>query len=217
MRDGDDTLRNMRHTSDIIAGVLHEIATNGATDAEVLKTHPGKGNSNLRFGISRIVGHAEDRGVSGDGLKAIPKKCHAEFVKGSEMCESPIERNMLAALLTGAWAGFDAFPPVVHDCRKGSLENLPKAPVVIVPQLAFVRFRLDFGVVVVKNRKLQIVAVECDGRAYHQDPIKENERVAYLNSWDIPVFKIKGSALYEDAIREADRVIYGITEWRDRE
>lgn len=217
MTRSDDSLHNMRHSSDIVASVLHEIATVGATDKEVLRTHPGKGMSNLKFGMSRLLGHADDLGVKDpDALAAIEARARAEFVKGASLCESPIERNMLAALITGQWSGFNALPPIVHDTRKEAGEMFPTADVVIVPQLAFVRYRLDFGIVVIKNRKLQIVCVECDGAAFHTDPIKENERTAYLNSWDIPVFKIKGADLYEDAVREADRVIYGICDWHQK-
>lgn len=211
-----DSLHNMRHTSDIVASVLHEVATIGATDQEVLRTHPGKGFSNLKFGMSRLYGYAEALGVPPEGYEAVAQKAQDEFIKGSELCDSPIERSMLAALLTGHWAGFNALPPVVHDTRKTTGENLPQAEVVIIPQLAFVRYRLDFGIVVVKDRKQVIIDVECDGAAYHLDPIADLERMQYLKSWNIPVFRAKGSDLYEDAIREADRIIYGITDWKAR-
>lgn len=213
-RRPDDSLHNTRHTSDVMASVLHEISNVGATDAHILKTHPGKGFSNLRFGMSRLYGYAESLGVPVSGYDAIAHKAQEEFIKGAELCESPIERSMLAALLTGHWAGFNALPPVVHDTRKTSAENLPQAEVVIIPQLAFVRYRLDFAVVVVKDRKQVIVDVECDGAAYHTDPIADLERMEYLKSWNIPVFRAKGSDLYENAIREADRIIYGITDWK---
>lgn len=215
MTRSDDSLHNMRHSSDIVASVLHEIATVGATDKEVLRTHPGKGMSNLKFGMSRLLGYADELGVKDpDALANLEAKARAEFVKGASLCESPIERNMLAALLTGQWSGFNALPPPVHDTRKEAGEAFPtNAELVIVPQLAFVRYRLDFGIVAVKGGQRQIFAVECDGAAYHTDPVKEMERTAYLNSWDIPVFKIKGADLYEDAVREADRVIYGICDW----
>lgn len=212
----DDSLHNMRHGSDVIASVLHEIANVGASDREILRTHPGKGFSNLKFGMSRLYGYAEALGVPTAGYEAVALKAQAEFVKGSELCDSPIERSMLAALLTGHWAGFNALPPIVHDARKQTNEMLPLAEVVIVPQLAFLRYRLDFGVVVVKDRKQYIVDVECDGAAYHVDPIADNDRTAYLNSWNIPVFRATGADLYDNAISEADRIIYGITEWKAR-
>lgn len=214
-RERDEgSLHNMRHTSDVVASVLHEVANIGATDREILRTHPGKGFSNLKFGMSRLHGYAQELGVPESGYAEVEQRAQEQFVKGFELCESPIERSMLAALLTGHWAGFNALPPIVHDARKAVNEMLPKAEVVIVPQLAFLRYRLDFGIVVVKDRKLQIIDVECDGKAFHTDPIADNDRTAYLNSWNIPVFRATGADLYENAVREADRIIYGITAWK---
>ena len=50
-------------------------------------------------------------------------------------------------------------------------------------------------------------------REFIDRAIKESTRVAYLNSWQIPVFKFTGSELYDDAINSADRVIAGIHGW----
>lgn len=213
MKRPNDSFVNMRQAGDVVASVLHEVASVGATDREILRSHPGKGLSNLDLGMHRVLGHAKNLGVTGDGLAAIEAKVRSEYVKGAEICESPIERNMLAALLTAPWIGPDALPAVVHDHRKQNNELLPDAPVVIIPQLAFVRYRLDFGIAVIKDRRLQLVAVECDGAAYHGNFENETERVVYLKSWNIPVFKCKGADLYEDAVREADRIVYGICDW----
>lgn len=206
-------LRHTRHISDVLASSLHDLAMVGKTDKEIIRTHPGKGASNLSFGMGRLIGRAQDLGHNVAAQSAIAEAARAQFAKGAALCESPIERNMLAALLTGDWGEFGALPPIVHNCARGSGEFMPVAPVVIVPQLPFVRYRLDFGIVVVKDHQMQIVCVECDGAAFHQDAIKENDRTAYLNSWDVPVFKVKGSDLYADAVNEADRVINGIVGW----
>jgi hypothetical protein len=213
MNEEANPLRKVRHISDVVASALHDLAMVGKTDKEIIRTHPGKGQSNISFGMARVTGRAKDRGHSDQSIAVIEDAVHDNFAKGAALCESPIERNMLAALLTGDWGDFDALPPIVHNCARGSGEVLPVAPVVIVPQMPFVRYRLDFGVVVVKDRRLQIVCVECDGAAYHQDAQKENDRTAYLRSWDVPVFKVKGADLYADAVNEADRVINGIVVW----
>lgn len=206
-------LANMAHISDVLASTLHEVEQANASDKDRIRTHPGKGHSTVKFGLPRLLGRAEAIGLSGDALDQVEQKAIDQFAKGSPLCESPIERSMLGALLTGDWGDIGALPPVVHDASRSSSEMLPVAPVVIVPQMAFVRFRLDFAVLVVKRGRFQIVAVECDGKAFHQDAIKESTRVAYLNSWQIPVFKFTGSELYDDAINSADRVIAGIHGW----
>jgi hypothetical protein len=60
----------------------------------------------------------------------------------------------------------------------------------------------------------QIVAVECDGADFHTEYKRENDRVSYLKSWNIPVFKITGKEIHEDAIKAAHKVAFGICQWR---
>jgi hypothetical protein len=206
-------LSNVAHASDVVASVLHSIAERDSTPKQFIKTHPGKGHSTLKFGMPRLLGRASEMGMSDEALQRIEEKATENYVKGAPLCESPIERSMLAALLTGDWGDMGAVPPALHDSSRTSTEMLPKCPVVIAPQLALIRFRLDFGIIVAKAGRMQIVAVECDGHDFHQDAIKESMRVAYLNSWDIPVFKFTGSELHDDAIRAADKVITGIHGW----
>lgn len=206
-------LSNVAHISDVLASTLHDISHAKSNDKDFLRTHPGKGHSTIKFGLPRLLGRAEQIGLSGDALAAVETKAIEQFAKGSPLCESPIERSMLGALLTGDWGDIGAIPPVIHDASRSSSEMLPTSPVVIIPQMAFVRFRLDFAVMIVKRGRLQLVAVECDGKAFHQDAVKESTRVAYLNSWQIPVFKFTGSELHDDAINAADRVIAGIHGW----
>lgn len=206
-------LANMAHISDVLASSLHEITHANDTPGDFVKSHPGKGHSTIKYGMPRLLGRAEALGITGEALETIEGLAISEFEKGSKLCESPIERSMLAALITGDWGDIGALPPRVHDAGRAASEMLPKSPVVIVPQLAFVRFRLDFGLVIVKDRRLQMVAVECDGKEFHQDANKEAMRVAYLNSWNIPVFKFTGSDLFDNAINSADRVIAGIHDW----
>ena len=206
-------LSNVAHGSDVVASVLHEIAHEGRTDKAFIKGHPGKGLSTMKFGMPRLLGRAEAIGLNSEGQDRAANIATEQFTKGSALCESPIERGMLAGLLTGDWGDIGALPPLVHDASRGSKEPLPQAPVVIVPQMAFVHFRLDFAIVVVKDRRLQVIGLECDGKEFHQDAVKESTRVAYLNSWNIPVFKFSGSQIYDDPINAADTVITGIHGW----
>jgi len=206
-------LKTVAHTSDVVASVLHELAHEGRTDKAFLKGHPGKGLSTLSYGMPRLIGRAEAIGVAEDGQMLLAELAKAQFEKGSALCESPIERSLLAGLITGDWGDIGALPPLVHNAGRGSTETLPKAPVVIIPQLAFVHFRMDFCLAVVKRRKYQMIAVECDGKEFHKDAVKESTRVAYLNSWDIPVFKFTGSAIYDDPINVADSIINSIHQW----
>jgi hypothetical protein len=210
---GDDSFGRTKHLSDAVGGALFGMAYDGAGKGQ-LRMHPGKGATNLDLGMDRLRHYAADLGVPADGIEAIEAKAREQFAKGSRLCESPIERSMLAALVTGYWRGFNALPPTVHDGSKDSSETLQPGELIIVPQMAFVKFRLDFGIVAERDGRRQIVAVECDGAAFHGDAAKEQFRVNYLKSWNVPVFKFSGKLLHEDAIAAADVVINAMSQWR---
>jgi hypothetical protein len=198
----------VRHVGDALGSALRNVADGPPHLA------PGKGLTNLDLGMQRVVQHAIDMGVQGDGLSAVERRVREQFAKGSALCESPIERSMLAGLLTAYWHGFDALPPLVHNSSRDADEHLPLGELVIVPQMAFVRYRLDFGVIAMKDGHRRVVAVECDGAAFHADALKERNKVAYLKSWDVPVFKFSGALLHEDAIAAADVVVNAIARWK---
>lgn len=212
---GRDSLANVKHISDAVATVFHDLQTGGGRESEMLKTNPGKGLTNLEYGMERVKQRAWDLGVRDGGIDRVVERTREQYAKGQALCESPIERSMLGALVTGYWGDFDAIPPLVHEAGKEAMEMLPSGDIVIVPQMAFVKFRFDFGIVAVKDGHRQIVDVECDGAAFHRDAVKERFRVAYLKSWNIPVFKFSGTLLHEDAIAAADVVIGSICRWRD--
>jgi len=203
---------NMRKLADVSIAAAQNRLPDLST-RERIGMHPGKGHTVLDFGLSRLEERAAMLGLHTTAYPGIEAKARAEFAKGTPLCESPIERAMLAALITGPWAGFSTLPAVVHNASNKD-EMLPPGDVVIVPQMAFLRYRLDFGVVVEVGNARRIVCVECDGADWHRDYAKETKRVAYLKSWDIPVFKFTGSELHEDAIAAADMVIAGICQWK---
>lgn len=206
-------LRDMAPIGDVVASTLHDLAFSKDSDREYLRAHPGKALSTLTDGMPRLLGRAEALGYRPEIIEGIEAAARAQYVKGSKLCESPIERAMLAGLITGDWGDIGAVPPLVHDASKTGDDALPHAPVVIVPQLAFVRFRLDLGLVIVKQRKLQIVGVECDGKDFHRDDLKDHRRGTYLRSWDIPIFRLSGSQIHDDPINAADRIIVSIHDW----
>lgn len=122
-------------------------------------------------------------------------KAEQQYLKGVVLCESPIECMVLAALIHAEWPGI-TIPPIVHDAKKEAA--LPDGDVIIIPQMAFVRYRLDFGVVVSVAGKRRILAVECDGEEFHRDALKDQRRDAYLESWDIPAFHLTGAEIHKD-------------------
>lgn len=210
MKQARDSFGNTQTVGNAALNVLHGIGHQSEAMKAALKSNPGKGVTNLGFGMERLTRHALTLGVPEAGLDAVQQQAKDQYAKGELLCESPIERSMLAALLTGNWDGFDTIAPIVHDSSRDALEMLPAWDLVIVPQMAFLKFRLDFGVIAKWDGRRHIVAVECDGAAFHQDAVRERYRVAYLKSWDVPVFKFSGTLLHEDAIAAADVVIGAI-------
>lgn len=205
----DGSLKNVRHIDDIVGSIL----ARGEGSAR-LKNLPGKGFSTLELGMPRLIRHAKAIGMHGVGLDAVERKALEAYAKGAELTESPIERSMLAALVTGDWAGCHTVPPIVHDSRKDASELLPPGEVVIVPQMAFIKYRLDFGIIVERGGSRTTFAVECDGQAFHSNAELDRRRDQYLQSWGVLTFRCRGSALHEDAIAEADRIISAICQWR---
>lgn len=200
----------LRQVGDALNSAFQEM---GYAD-ESLRATAGKGKTTLDLGMYRLRDQAVSMGMNADGADYVERRARAQYDKAVSFTESPIERAMIAALLTGRWLGFETIPPIVHNATKGSIELLPLGDVIIVPQLAFVRYRLDFGIVVEKDGRRQVVAVECDGAAFHADAVKDRFRDAYLDSWGVPTFRATGSSLDKDPIGAADEIIGSICRWR---
>ena len=208
-RNGE-TIAGFRQAGDATIAALQD-----ATGRPIpLGERPGKGLTILEMGMDRIREQAARMGMNVDGIAYVERQVREQYTKAMRFTESPIERTMLAALLTGRWAGCETIPPRIHNATKDSIELLPLGDVVIVPQMAFVRFRLDFGIIIEKDGRRQIVAVECDGAEFHTDAAQQRFRDAYLNSWNVPTFRFRGSVIHEDAIREADILIGAICNWK---
>lgn len=209
----DDSLANVSTVGGALRRALHDTSI-GLGGTDTLKAHPGKAFTVMELGLRSLQMRANTMGLGAERWPTIKSKAIEEFRKGEPLCESPIERSMLAALITGQWSGFATIPPRIHSALDKE-EMLPAGDVVIVPQMAFLRYRMDFGIVVEAKGRPQIVCVECDGHDFHQDFRKEALRVNYLKSWGIPVFKFTGSELHEDALAAAHRVILAICQWKD--
>lgn len=209
----DESFIKMQTIGGALRGALHANSVEMGGE-NTLRAHPGKALSVLQLGMDKLHGRARTMGIPEESWSSIEAKAYDEFQKGEPLCESPIERSMLAALITGAWSGFGTIPPRVHNGMDKE-EMLPKGDVLIVPQMAFLRYRLDFAVVLEIAGRQQIVAIECDGADFHNDYKREKLRVDYLKSWGIPVFKFKGSEIHAEPLAAANRAILSICMWRD--
>jgi hypothetical protein len=213
-KSNDDSFVNMNTLGGALQrGIKEDLARAGDVSIP-LKDHPGKGLSVLQMGMDVLLRRARTMELRADVAKAAEAEAYNQYRKGECLCESPIERSMLAALLTAQWSGFDTIPPRVHTALDKS-EMLPEGDIIIVPQMAFLRYRLDFGLALrVPGIPIQIVAVECDDADFHTEYRKENDRVLYLKSWGVPVFKFTGKEIHADALDAARKVAFGVTQWR---
>jgi hypothetical protein len=201
----------MRTIGSLARSSLHE-AHARSEGVDPLKGHPGRSPDILRHGRPRFEAHVE-RITSLPADAAAWSSLEAEFERGQRLCESPIERNMLAALVTGDWPVCRSLFPAIHNAKDFS-EAFPRNEVVIVPQMALLRFRLDLGLVVGRmDRRPLIVGIECDGKDFHQDGQKDRERDAYFSAIGVRVIRLSGRALNFEPIAVADAIIDGIEQW----
>jgi very-short-patch-repair endonuclease len=129
--------------------------------------------------------------------------------EGARLCESPIERRLLAALMSSA-AILDGSAYLTIGTSE-QVEGYRHRETLIVPQLTIGRYRLDFGVVWYREGAGQILlAVECDGHDFHEKTKeqaqrdKSRDREIMSRGW--PVIRFTGSEIFRDASECAESV-----------
>lgn len=127
-------------------------------------------------------------------------------------CESPIERRMLAALAFANYGNFASFPAELHLPKKSA--EPPRGDLVIIPQFAFVKMRLDFAIIGELHGVRKFVAVECDGEEYHTDADKDRLRDNYLRGFGFEVFRFRGADIQADPLPLATQVGMHLADWR---
>lgn len=152
---------------------------------------------------------------AGGMAEAIIGGAHESLRRLYEHCESPIERAIAPWLLFG-WYGprFQDRPARVHVPKEDDAFP-PGEGVIIVPQMAFVRFRVDFAVVANLDNRKSIVAVECDGRDYHADPEADWMRDNFLRSWGIRTVRATGEEIYTNPGKVFAAVVSAVVEATD--
>jgi hypothetical protein len=207
MRSNEGHDRSFDPIGTFAVGLMHEI-TAKAAGVDPLKGHPGRSPSIFKYGLPRLQAHAATLGLDYSELE---KTVEEQMRKGEALCESPIERNILAALLTGAWPTCLTGHPVVHNAKNYS-EELPRCAVVIVPQMALLRYRLDIGILAIAaNGAPTMFGVECDGKQFHQDYEKDRQRDAYFAGLGVNVTRVSGRIANEAPIAVGDAIINKIS------
>lgn len=180
----------------IMSGVVHTIGYSFLRESPI-KGHPGSGIDIL------VAGRGRMRSGSDEAWQGVV----TSYEKGQALCESPIERNILAGMLTSRWEPFHLRNPVVALPD----EDLPGEDIVIVPQFKVHRYRLDFAVFARFKERLSLVCVECDGKAFH-DPSKDAVRDRDLAAIGIRTIRVSGQAALRNPITISDQVADAV--WR---
>ena len=114
-----------------------------------------------------------------------------------EWCESPIEKRLLPWLVFADFGDrFLSIPAGVHSPKHQNM--MPDDDVLIIPQFAFARYRMDFAILTRIGGKTRIVCVECDGDGYHIEG-QDGQRDEYLRAYGIPTIRMTGKEITASA------------------
>lgn len=124
------------------------------------------------------------------------------FLEVSPSCESPIENQLGAAILTVFERHGVNLPLVNSDRIEGAPDGL-----LLVPQFRWGYYRSDWALVVA--RPLNALLIECDGRAFHSSP----DQIAHDKKKDQSArdrgyltLRFTGSEIFRDADACAEEI-----------
>jgi len=128
-----------------------------------------------------------------------------EFIEAAlEWCETPIEKRLLPWLVFADYGDtILSIPASVHSPKRQI--TMPEGDVVIVPQFAFAKYRMDFAVVTRVQGVTRIVCVECDGADTHKQE-HDGPRDEYLAAWNIPTVRATGKEIHNNPISAVGRI-----------
>lgn len=190
---------------DALGEALHGIAGRGGD----LSSKSGAAGLNFDVAAKHLFTRAAFLGLPSQDH--IVEKARAEVAKGLDLCESPIEKRLLP------WLVCEDYGPHVLTCPvpvcNTKLDELPpKGDLFIVPQFAFVKFRMDFALVRrMAGGRLGIVAVECDGSGHH-NAVRDTLRNGWLASFQIKTIRAMGSTINERPREVSARVAEAVME-----
>ena len=156
------------------------------------------------------TGPSRRLGMSEKALEAAIRKGHEFMSKGADLCESPIEKELLPWLIFENYDPLLTFPAVLHDVRTD--REAPKGDIMIVPQFLFAKFRLDFALIARWKGQTKIIAVECDGWDFHETE-RDRVRDAYLHSLGIETVRASGREIFKNPGHVSSRAAALITDW----
>ncbi len=141
------------------------------------------------------------------------RAAHSKIMANLDVCESPIEAKLLPALVFANYGdAFASFPAQLH-IPKDELPP-PRGDLIVIPQFAFIRSRLDFAVIAEAEGQRKFVAIECDGAEFHKDATKDRMRDDYLIAFGFDIFRFSGRQIQADPLSLAAKVGMHLADWR---
>ena len=147
-------------------------------------------------------------GLDREGVQKAFEYGVEQLNNGLALCESPIERRFCHWLVFGKWQ-------CRHPEAMAPLVLLPGDPLprytrfAIAPQREAGPYRLDFAVLVRVDGETLTVAVECDGKDFH-DAERDKGRDQWLLKHRVQTFRATGSEIFrkpQEAFERLDRSI----------
>lgn len=193
----------MKQIGVAISNLLYD-AAHDKDDPDYLRNHPGNSAEAIASVGARLRKHHSLAALTDEEFAVVFAKVRSEYGLAQTLCESPIERAVLAAFMTANWHFLDnPFVPVVDVRQKG---KLPDMPIVLIPQFVVMNYRLDFAIAARGKDRAFVWAVECDGKEFH-DAQADYERDMNLTALGIRTVRLSGSSIYKDPMAAADWVV----------
>lgn len=184
--------------------VVAALSSFGGNRTALKDKFPFDAKANARLAMSRFSPRTRRLGMSDQMVDAAHDAGQEALIRLYKAAESPIERALAPWLIFADYGPkFLTVPPIVNIPKEDG--GVMAGDLVIVPQFAFAKYRVDFMIVGVVGRARHMVAVECDGQEYH-DPQKDRERDAYFRSWGIATVRATGEQIYTSPQMVAGRV-----------
>jgi very-short-patch-repair endonuclease len=128
------------------------------------------------------------------------------FDQCAEVCESPIEKLLLAALCSRMRLENTFF--IAHPVSP--TDNVSRNGVYCTPQVKIGSYRVDFLLMDMRHEPPKRTVIECDGHDYHERTKEQAKRDRSRDRWlaaeGIAVLRFTGSEIYNDPFLVADEI-----------
>jgi very-short-patch-repair endonuclease len=141
-----------------------------------------------------------------------PLDINVKYLVGvlKDVCESPIEIALGAALLTADQLEHEYLRLNLMLATPGELERWRDDLALVIPQFQWGKYRIDFALRLPKYR-FRYLFVECDGHDFHErtkeQAARDRSRDRDIQQAGYPVLRFTGSEIHRNAGECGQRII----------